>query len=43
MIPNELFANIAEEKQDGPLQNQIKVKQRRDPSLDDIIEFLTVK
>ncbi|CCO34216.1 Retrotransposable element Tf2 155 kDa protein type 1 [Rhizoctonia solani AG-1 IB] len=43
MIPDELFANIAEEKQDSPLQNQIKVKQRRDPSLDDIIEFLTVK
>ncbi|CEL61535.1 Retrotransposable element Tf2 155 kDa protein type 1 OS=Schizosaccharomyces pombe (strain 972 / ATCC 24843) GN=Tf2-1 PE=4 SV=1 [Rhizoctonia solani AG-1 IB] len=43
MIPDELFVNIAKEEQDGPLQNQIKVEQRRDPSLDNIIEFLTVK
>ncbi|CCO35566.1 hypothetical protein RSOLAG1IB_11470 [Rhizoctonia solani AG-1 IB] len=43
MIPDELFANIAKEEQDGPLQSQIKDKQCRDPSLDDIIEFLTVK
>ncbi|CCO35435.1 Retrotransposable element Tf2 155 kDa protein type 1 [Rhizoctonia solani AG-1 IB] len=43
MIPDELFANVAKEEQDGPLQSQIKVEQRKDPSLDDIIEFLTVK
>ncbi|CCO36844.1 Retrotransposable element Tf2 155 kDa protein type 1 [Rhizoctonia solani AG-1 IB] len=43
MIPEELFANVAKEEQDSPLQNQIKDKQQKDPSLDDIIEFLTVK
>ncbi|CCO37146.1 hypothetical protein BN14_11298 [Rhizoctonia solani AG-1 IB] len=43
MIPEELFVNIAKEEQDRPLQIRIKDKQRRDPSLDDIIEFLMVK
>jgi hypothetical protein len=43
MIPDELFANIAKEEQDGPLQTRIKDEQKRDPSLDNIIEFLTVK
>jgi hypothetical protein len=43
MIPDELFANLAKEEQDEPLQTRIKDEQKRDPSLDDIIEFLTVK
>ncbi|CCO32317.1 hypothetical protein RSOLAG1IB_10976 [Rhizoctonia solani AG-1 IB] len=43
MIPDKLFANVPKEEQDGPLQNQIKDEQRRDPSLDNIIEFLTIK
>ncbi|CCO37137.1 Retrotransposable element Tf2 155 kDa protein type 2 [Rhizoctonia solani AG-1 IB] len=43
MIPDKLFANIAKEEQDEPLQTRIKDEQKRDPSLDDIIEFLTVK
>jgi transposase InsO family protein len=43
MIPDKLFANIAKEEQDAPLQEQIKIEQQKDPSLDDIIEFLIVK